>query len=413
MLILRSSTSIYATISDHEVINNFAGGASPTQSDPKQVALTLGDTNVAYTNQTQIYKNGLQAFQEYNPLRDEYYGNTGDARTTDARKLYRYNTFGSDAAIYTLDSRSFRDREASVDPNLGIINPNDPTSVANYLKVAFDPNRIYNGSPQLDLLKQDLLDAQQKGVVWKFIMIPEPIQNLGVVGGEDHYEGYAVERTQLLRFIQQNNLTNVVFVTADFHGTLTNTISYQNAIFGAQNPTNTWEIITGPVAYDAPFGPTAVDLGVAAGLVTPAQKAFYDAASPAVKEQFITSLVNNLLKPLGYPLLSYSNLGDPSNGTKIDAKLLQGGYTATNSYGWTEFDIDPKTQKLLVTTYGIPAYSAANLNDPTTRSQILSSQPAIVSQFSVNATAVPEASSIPGVLLGIGGLGYLWKRQKH
>ena len=31
-------------------------------------------------------------------------------------------------------------------------------------------------------LKADLLDAQQKGLTWKFIAIPEPIQNLGPAG---------------------------------------------------------------------------------------------------------------------------------------------------------------------------------------------------------------------------------------
>jgi len=29
-------------------------------------------------NDTKFYENGLQAFQEYNPLQDEFYGATGD-----------------------------------------------------------------------------------------------------------------------------------------------------------------------------------------------------------------------------------------------------------------------------------------------------------------------------------------------
>ncbi len=385
---LRASTSIYATISDHEVINNFAGGAPPKESDPKQVALTLGDTEVPYTNQTQIYKNALQAFQEYNPLRDEYYSNTEDTRTDKTPRLYRYNTFGSDAAILILDSRSFRDREIGIDPKIGFINPSDKQAVANYLKTSFDPTRVYLGSPQLKQLKQDLLDAQKKGLIWKFIMIPEPIQNLGIVGGEDHYEGYAAERSDLLRFIGQNKITNVVFVTADFHGTLINTVAYQNAPFGEQNLTKTWEIVTGPVAYDAPFGPNAVKLGYKAGLVTSEQKEAYESASSTVKEQMIITLVNNLLKPFGYPLLSYNTLGASFKDSRIEATLLKGGYTATNTYGWTEFEISPTSQKLLVTTYGIPPYTEADLDDPQTRSKVLSSQPpiSIVSQFTVKPT---------------------------
>jgi hypothetical protein len=58
--------------------------------------------------------------------------------------------------------------------------------------------------------------------------------------------------------------------------------------------------------------------------------------------------------------MNHTKLGGISNGL-INAKLLQGSYTATNTYGWTEFDVDPTTQKLTITTYGIPAYSRAEL----------------------------------------------------
>jgi alkaline phosphatase D len=35
------------------------------------------------------------------------------------------------------------------------------------------------GNPQLERLEADLLAAQDDGIVWKFVMVPEPIQNLG------------------------------------------------------------------------------------------------------------------------------------------------------------------------------------------------------------------------------------------
>jgi hypothetical protein len=38
----------------------------------------------------------------------------------------------------------------------------------------------------------------------------------------------------------------------------------------AQIQTNSIEIITGPVAFDKPFGPAIVELGAAFGLITPA-----------------------------------------------------------------------------------------------------------------------------------------------
>ncbi len=47
------------------------------------------------------------------------------------------------------------------------------------------------------------------------MLTPEPIQNLGVLIAEDRFEGYAAERTQILKFINDQHIDNVVFVTAD------------------------------------------------------------------------------------------------------------------------------------------------------------------------------------------------------
>jgi Ca2+-binding RTX toxin-like protein len=66
----------------------------------------------------------------------------------------------------------------------------------------------------------------------------------------------------------------------------------------------------------------------------------------------------------------------------IDATLLQGDYVAVHNYSWTEFDINPATQKLIVTTYGIDAYSEADvLANP---EAVLALTPRIISQFEVN-----------------------------
>jgi phosphodiesterase/alkaline phosphatase D-like protein len=94
-------------------------------------------------------------------------------------------------------------------------------------------------------------------------MLPEPIQNLGVIAASDRYEGYAAERAALLKFIDDNNISNVVFVSADIHGTLVNNLTYQLGPGLPQIPTNAFEISTGSVAYDAPFGPTVLQLAAA------------------------------------------------------------------------------------------------------------------------------------------------------
>ena len=370
---LRSSTSILATIDDHEVTNNFAGGAPP-ESDPRF------DQTGDFINDTELYENGLQAFQEYNPLRDDFYGDTGDPRTAEERKLYRFNTYGSDAAIIVLDNRSFRD--------LQLEDADTVEEIPQFLVDSFDPTRTLLGEQQLSDLKADLLQAETDGITWKFVMVPEPIQNLGATLASDRFEGYAAERTEILSFIDENDIQNVVFVAADVHGTVVNNLTYQTEPFGEQIPVNAFEITTGPVAIDPPFGPSVIQIGETSDLLNPEQLEFYNALPVANdgdseiddKDDFIKDLINQELNLLGYdPVGLNDNL--PVVGD-IPATLLQGDYVATHTFGWTEFDIDPETQQLRVVTYGIEPYTEEELLD--NPEEIVAREPVIVSEFVVD-----------------------------
>jgi len=378
---LRKSVSVLSMIDDHEVVNDFEGGKDLSKASAADQALYGATTGLV--NDSPLFENGLQAFQDYNPIRDEFYGDTGDARTAGERKLYRYNTYGQDAATFLLDARSFRDPELA-----NVTNLSDPVQVGTFLTQSFDPSRTLLGKPQLNDLKHDLLAADQAGVTWKFVMVPEPIQNLGVLAASDRYEGYAAERTELLKYITDNKIDNVVFISADIHGTVVNNLTYQTAPGQPQIATNAFEITTGSVAFDAPFGQTVAELGAQVGLLTAQQKAFYDALPVANdadslvndKDDFIKQLVDGGLTSLGYDPLGLNNNLPQADGL-INAKLLQGDYLATHSFGWTEFDINPLSQKLTVTTYGIKNYTEAELlKNP---SAITSLIPSVVSQFEV------------------------------
>src|SRR5262249_58352089 len=48
---------------------------------------------------------------------------------------------------------------------------------------ADNPNRKMIGATQLAWLEQTLLDADQAGVIWKFINISDPIDQIGPIGG--------------------------------------------------------------------------------------------------------------------------------------------------------------------------------------------------------------------------------------
>ncbi|WP_373544695.1 choice-of-anchor I family protein [Chamaesiphon sp.] len=375
---LRAATSVFATIDDHEVTNDFAGGQNLNTSSAAAQAL-YGATS-GLINDSPLYENGLQAFQEFNPIRDLTYSTPGDARTDGERKLYRANTFGNDAATFVLDARSFRDVELPDVTNLA-----DQAQVGKFLVDSFDPKRTMLGKQQVDDLKRDLLQSQQDGVTWKFIMVPEPIQNIGVLAAADRFEGYAAERTEILKYINNNKIENVVFVAADIHGTLVNNLTYQNGPGQAQIATSAFEITTGSVAYSQPFGQTVAQLGAALGVITPQQKAFYDSLPTAGKDTFIKGVVDNGLQPLGYDPLGLDKNLSQANGL-INAKLLQGDYVATHVYGWTEFNIDKQTQKLTATTYGIDPYTRAELE--ANPEAIINRQPKIVSQFEVTPNNV-------------------------
>ncbi|MEZ4672879.1 MAG: alkaline phosphatase D family protein [Caldilineaceae bacterium] len=380
---LQASTSVLAMIDDHEVTNNFAGGAT-ADTDPRFTETT------GLINDTALFETGIQAFGEYNPINSTVYSTTGDVRTDGEVDLYRYRTYGSDAAVFVLDGRSFRD--AAITP----INPVNPLGdLARFVAESFQAGRTLLSPRQLATLKADLLDAQAKGITWKFVAVPEPIQLLGPAGAEDRFEGYAAERTELLDFIVHNAISNVVFVAADYHGTIVNNLTYRASPASATyTQTNIFEITTGSVAYDAPLGPTAVDIGVAAGLIPAEQKALYDSlpvandadSLPNDKDDFVKSYLHQQYNLLGYDLIGL-------DGSLVNAELLQGDYMAVHTYGWTEFEIAPGTQVLTVTTYGIPPYTETDMT--TMPSQLITQTPTIVSQFRVKPVLTQSQLFLP------------------
>ena len=187
------------------------------------------------------------------------------------------------------------------------------------------------------------------------------------------------------RTIDDNNIENVVFVAADIHGTLVNNLTYQNAPFTPQIDSGAFEITTGSGAYFAPFGPTVAGLAAQLGLPGSLPLATYLALPAAQQEAYIQGLINSQIAALGYDTLGLQ-------GSSIQATLTQGTWTATNSFGWTEFDIDPVTQELCVTTYGTPYYDEATLlANP---SLIASLQPAIIQQFKVTPVPAPGAAGV-------------------
>jgi alkaline phosphatase D len=309
----RASTAFFATIDDHEVRDNFVGNEGPQN------------------NQSFLYTRGLQAFLEYNPIQQDLRYAKSDCeessdcgRFKDRPKLYRYRTFGKDAAVFIVDARSFRDKAPA-------------------WRKRYREDSTMLGKSQLRILKADLKRAESSGITWKFVMLPEPIQNLGRVNGPDRFEGYARERAELLDLIENHPINNVVFISGDIHGTIVNNLIYEKqGLFKRliNRYTHSWEISTGPVAYIAPYAPNLVSL-----------RRFDDPYFElSLKEQdMCAEKRQNLRTTLRFPRVGLCGGG-------IDADLLEGTYMAANSYGWTEFEVADNARKVTVTTWGIPWY---------------------------------------------------------
>ena len=223
---LLGRVSTWAQWDDHEFINDF-DGAVLQQTDPA------------------LYAAGFDAFMDYFPVPD---GPT-----------YRKIDVGSQADFFMLDERSFRtqspdeedspcrDAEGELDLapqlpesyrefflNLG---PTDPACLDHLA----DPTRTMLGLEQKTWLKENLLTSD---ATWKFIINEVPMSQLFGVP-YDRWEGYQAERTELLNFIGDNNIENVVFLTTDIHanwaGPLYADITAENA------KPKAYEITSGPI----------------------------------------------------------------------------------------------------------------------------------------------------------------------
>lgn len=377
------------TIDDHELVDNFAGGALPGESpdagdiNPGEPPLFVDP--VPYVNETQAYLDAMRAYTDWHPTLPQAWVRTGDPRTDGKLKLYRHRTYGTTASFTMLDSRGFRDVQ---------LPPFDPANPLPFLVQAFDPTRTLLGRVQVEQLKGDLLLAERSRVLWKFVVIPEPIQNFGPANAEDRFEGYAAERAEILRFIEQNGIANVVFLAGDFHGTLVNNLTYQDGPGQPQIATGAFEIVTGPVSFfTGRFGPAVVSLAEALGILDPAQRAFYDGLPIALdpdsvvddKDDFIKSLVDGQTIPLGYdPIGLDRNL--PQAMGRIDATLELGDYVNTHVYSWAELDIADDGE-LTVRVWSTDAHSEADfLADP---DAVVALQP----QEAVRFTVRPQALS--------------------
>ena len=247
----RGSAAYYAHWDDHEFINDFSKkeNSFPYSND----GVDQGTTNI---NGKKLYKNGVKAFEDYNPT--TYSKKTG---------IYRTERWGKNLEIFFLDERSFRSASAdfggacdnpagSGNPDLA---PTAPQSTRNAFAVIApqlasppppecvakinDPNRTLLGSRQLKTFEKAIKKSK---ATFKVVFNEVPIQQYYALP-YDRWEGYEAERKQVLSYLQQN-VKNAVFMTTDVHANLVNDARFNTLGDGGVQNSGILDVTSGPVA---------------------------------------------------------------------------------------------------------------------------------------------------------------------
>lgn len=223
-----SQTSMYAAWDDHEIINDWGGkelsGLTPSPLVPPDPGLYLA---------------GQKAFFEWNPIATTPH---------EPVRVYRKFRWGQTADLFFLDERTYRDRNDMRD----------------------GPGKSMLGAAQLAWLKDGLVESNAR---WKIIFTSVPLSiptGFPARNGRDgwaafpdpaapgvEFTGFENELRDILRFIRDRNIRNVIWLTADVH--FAEVIRYRPDLDGDGRPDlEFYEIANGPLsAIGAPPPPQA------------------------------------------------------------------------------------------------------------------------------------------------------------
>lgn len=239
----------YTLLDNHELGNRqYINGGAPAGGPVGDMASGAGvDARVTTfdVNNGPDYMNKAEGFQilqkvylNYQPVKDRGTINTAGAepRVDGTPLLYYSQRWGKNAIFVNVDDRSYRDIRIKT-----AANADDTGSRAD------NPGRKMIGTTQLAWLEQTLLSAENAGVLWKFVVVSDPIDQIGPIGGtlnnvtnggntgyapvasdggKSWIGGYRAERNALLKFIADNHIYNVVFMATDDHQNRVNELTY-------------------------------------------------------------------------------------------------------------------------------------------------------------------------------------------
>jgi alkaline phosphatase D len=226
---------------DHEVRDNWYDARNLSE-----------DKRYTISSTALLAARARQAFLEYNPV---------PRAADDPERTYRTVASGPLVEVFALDLRSYR----------------GPNSENTQGQLA-DGSRIM-GAVQMEWLKARLASSQS---TWKVIASDMPI-GLVVRDGDAHFDAIAnaeggpplgreLEIADILRFIHDRRIRNIVWITGDVHYCAAHHYSPERATLRAFDPF--WEFVAGPLhagtfgpnLLDATFGPEVKFTGIPAGM---------------------------------------------------------------------------------------------------------------------------------------------------
>jgi alkaline phosphatase D len=218
-----SEIPMLAQWDDHETRNNWY---------PGQI---LEDDRYVVKSVDLLSARAKRAFLDYMPIRFD---------ANDPERIYRVCGYGPLLDIFMLDERSYR-------------GPNTPNR-----QTAASDETSFLGGAQMEWIKQRLLASKAR---WKVIASDMPISVI-VKDGTANFEAFAngngpalgreLELAELLRFIKQKKIKNVVWITTDVHYCAAHYYNPAKAQFTDFDPF--WEFVAGPLNAGA-FPPGEMD----------------------------------------------------------------------------------------------------------------------------------------------------------
>ncbi len=379
---LFASQGNYTQLDNHELGNKqlINGGA------PDVLASNAGNgtNNTAYDvnktgkfiNQTAGFKSLIQAYSDYQPIKEKLVVAPDDARSNGTQQLYNSQQWGQNVLYINTDTRSYRDVRLKTTDAAGNVTNTDDTSAR-----ADNPDRTLLGKTQLAWLKQNLLDAQKNGVAWKFVAIADPIDQLGTIGagadgGKSWIGGYRAERNELLKFIADNGIKNVTFLSCDDHQNRINELTYFDNI---NDPSSIRVLPSAISVVDGPIGATGPDT------ITDHSFANIKTLADKLTAKQVAEKVNPIgLDPNFAGLKNVYREGDPNADTNRQAA----DFYSPDTFNYTTFDISADGKTLNVTVQGVNSYAANSFPEPSAANPVRT-----ILSFSLDADVPPTQVS--------------------